>query len=352
MRFTPIALIVDDEEMNLKLLEVMLLTMRYLPMKAKNGQEAIEIARTKQPDIILMDIMMPVMNGIEATRVLKSSEQTRDIPIIMTTALRDTTDRIRALEAGADDYLSKPFDLTELKLRVKNHIQVKAYHDHLKNHKQILEQEVRQRTHELQQALDRIQEVSLEAIHILSRTAEFKDEGTGAHIQRIGHYAAALARKIGRKPVTVDRLLYAAPMHDIGKIAIPDSILLKPGKLDPQEWEIMKSHTVIGWKILCGAKTNIVRLAAVVARSHHERWDGAGYPDGLCGKRIPLAARIVTLADVFDALVSQRPYKEALDIGQAVQIIREERGSHFDPELTDAFFEILPEIESIRDKHL
>ncbi len=351
MRQHAIILIVDDEEMNLQLLEVMLLPTGYTVLKAKNGREAVDIARKSDPDVILMDIMMPVMNGIEATRVLKSDEATRDIPIVMTTALRDVQDRIRALEAGADDYMSKPFDMTELRIRVQTLVQVKAYHDHLKHHKALLEQQVRERTQQLQEAYERILIVSLETIHILCRTAEFKDEKTGQHIQRIGGYAAAIARKIGLKPVTIERLLYAAPMHDIGKIAIPDAILLKPGKLDPQEWEIMKTHAAIGSDILSTGKAAIIRLAAVIARTHHERWDGTGYPDGLAGRHIPLAGRIVAIADVFDALVSERPYKKAFSIEEAVHIIREGRGTHFDPELTDAFLDILPEIEAIRKSH-
>ncbi len=347
-----IILIVDDEELNLQLLEVMLLPTGYTVLKADNGQKAVDIARRSQPDVILMDIMMPVMNGIDATRILKADETTRDIPIVMTTALRDVQDRIRALEAGADDYMSKPFDMTELRIRVQTLVQVKAYHDHLKNYKNLLEQQVQERTQQLQKAYERIQAVSLETIHILSRTAEFKDERTGKHIQRIGGYAAAIARKIGLKPVTIERLLYAAPMHDIGKIAIPDAILLKPGKLDPEEWEIMKTHAVIGSEILSAGKEAIIRLAAIIARTHHERWDGTGYPDGLAGKQIPLAGRIVAITDVFDALMSERPYKKAFSIEDSVRIIREGRGTHFDPELTDAFLDMLPEIETIRNRYL
>uniref|UniRef100_A0A7C4W1X4 Response regulator n=1 Tax=Desulfatirhabdium butyrativorans TaxID=340467 RepID=A0A7C4W1X4_9BACT len=349
MKSHALILIVDDEDMNLQLLEVMLLPTGYTVLKAGNGREAVDFARRSRPDVILMDIMMPVMNGIEATRILKSDEATRDIPIVMTTALRDVQDRIRALEAGADDYMSKPFDMTELRIRVQTLVKVKAYHDHLKHHKDLLEQQVQERTQELQRAYERIQNVSLETIHILSRTAEFKDEGTGKHIQRIGGYAAAIARKIGLKPVTIERLLYAAPMHDIGKIAIPDAILLKPGKLDPDEWEIMKTHAAIGSEMLSVGKAAIIRLAAVIARTHHERWDGTGYPDGLVGRRIPLAGRIVTIADVFDALVSDRPYKKAFSVEEATRIIREGRGTHFDPEITDAFIDILPEIEAIRN---
>lgn len=351
MKSHAIVLIVDDEDLNLQLLEMMLLPSDYTVLKAGNGRQAVDIAQRSRPDVILMDIMMPVMNGIEATRILKSDEATRDIPIVMTTALRDVQDRIRALEAGADDYMSKPFDMTELRLRVKHLVQVKAYRDHLKHYNELLERQVQERTRQLQQAYEQIRIVSLETIHILSRTADFKDEGSGRHIQRIGGYAAAIARKVGLKPVTIERLLYAAPMHDIGKIAIPDSILLKPGKLEPDEWEIMKTHATIGWKLLSVGKAAIIRLAAAIARTHHERWDGTGYPDGLRGRQIPLAGRIVAIADVFDALVSDRPYKKAFSVEEAVPIIREGRGAHFEPELTDAFLDILPEIEAIRNGH-
>jgi putative two-component system response regulator len=346
---TPAILIVDDEERNLRLLEAMLLPTGYRVIQASNGRDAIQAVSQDPPDVILMDIMMPIMNGIEATRVLKGSEDTRAIPIVMVTALREVEDRIRALEAGADDFMSKPIDRIELRTRIKTLLQVKAYHDHLKNYQKKLENDVAKRTRQLQKALKHLKLASLETILCLSHAAEFKDEDTGDHIHRMSRYCQAVALRMGLSETTAERLLYASPMHDIGKIGIPDRILLKPAKLDPEEWEIMKQHTLIGAKILRDATAPFVRLARVIALTHHERWDGTGYPYGLQGKRIPLAGRITAIADVFDALTSKRPYKEPLSVEKAFAIIRDGRGSHFDPKVTDAFFSITEEILQIRE---
>lgn len=347
----PIILIADDEDRNLRLMEALLMPMGYDVRMAANGKEAIEKAMETSPDVILMDIMMPVMDGLEAVKFLKQGEETRSIPVVMVTALREVNDRIMALEAGADDFLSKPVDKTELRTRVQTLVKVKAYNDHLRDYRKKLEAEVARKTIQLRNTLEALQIASLDSIHRLSRAAEYKDEDTGAHIERMSRYSEAVARKLGLNGKTVERILYAAPMHDVGKIGIPDKILLKPGKLDPDEWEIMKQHTTIGARILGGARTGFIKLAEIVALTHHERWDGAGYPRGLKGARIPLVGRITAIADVFDALISQRPYKPPFSVEKSFAVIRESKGTHFDPDVVDAFFAVQDQILAIKEKY-
>jgi len=344
-------LVVDDEDRNLRLMEAMLLPMGYGVDFARNGEEALEKVQENPPDVILLDIMMPKMDGFEVARRLKQDERTGIIPIVMVTALREVEERVKALEAGADDFLSKPVDMTELKARVQSLLKVKAYNDHMRDYQKELEAEVAKRTEQLRRAFDKIKVASLDTIYRLTRAAEYKDEDTGAHIQRMSYYSAAVARKMGLTERTVEAILYASPMHDVGKIGIPDSILLKPGKLDPDEWEIMKQHTTIGGRILEGSDTGFLKLAEVIALTHHEKWDGSGYPKGLKGSEIPLAGRITAIADVFDALTCKRPYKEPFELDKAYDIIKESRGSHFDPEVVDAFFAVEDEIMSIKERY-
>jgi len=344
-------LVVDDENRNIRLLEAMLIPLGYEVVTAVNGQEALERVKETSPDVILMDIMMPVMDGFEAARKLKEDKGTMVIPIVMVTALHDVEDRVKALEAGADDFLSKPVDKTELQARVQSSMKVKAYHDHMKNYQGELEVEVARRTDQLQEAFEKIKVASLDTIHRLSTAAEYKDEDTGAHIERMSRYAASVARKIGLNREAIEYILYAAPMHDVGKIGIPDNILMKPGKLDVNEWRIMKMHTVIGGRILAGAKRGFVKLGEVIALTHHEKWDGSGYPNSLKGRDIPLAGRVTAIADVFDALTSKRPYKEAWPVEEAFAEIRATSGSHFDPDVVKAFFAVQDEILQIRDQH-
>jgi putative two-component system response regulator len=285
------------------------------------------------------------------SRRLKGDEATAIIPIVMVTALEEVEDRIEALEAGADDFLSKPVDKTELKARVQSLLKVKAYNDHIRNYQKELETEVAKRTNQLRKAYKKIRASSLETIYRLSKAAEYKDKDTGSHILRMSHYSAAVARKMGLKEVNVEAILYASPMHDVGKIGTPDRILLKPGKLNKNEWEIMKQHASNGGQILAGSDAGFIKLADVIALTHHEKWDGSGYPKGLKGLKIPLVARIVAIADVFDALTSKRPYKEPFSLEKSYSIIKECRGNHFDPDVVDAFFAIEDEILSIREKY-
>lgn len=334
-------LVVDDEDRNRRLMEALLVPLGYEVILAVDGEEALRKVQETPPDVILLDVMMPRINGFDVARKLKENEETRIIPIVMVTALQDLETRIRALEAGADDFLSKPVDKTELQARVHSLVQVKAYNDHMRDYQKELEAEVSKRTEELRKAFETIKTASLDTIYRLSRASEYKDEDTGAHIKRMSNYSAAVARQRGLSKDDVDTILYAAPMHDAGKIGIPDKILLKPGKLDPEEWEIMKQHTTIGGSILSGSDSGFIKLAEVIALTHHEKWDGSGYPRGLKGKDIPLAARIFSLVDVWDALCSDRPYRKAVPEAEVLKYILEISGSHFDPEIVPVFLEMV-----------
>jgi putative two-component system response regulator len=311
-------------------------------------------AHEDPPDLILLDIMMPGMNGFQVAQALKKFEKFALVPVVMVTALQDVNDRVKALEVGADDFLTKPVDRLELQARVRSLLKVKAYNDHMVNYRQELEREVQRRTLEIQEtnkmlakAHERLRGASLETIFRLSRAAEFKDEDTGAHIISMSRISARLAAKMGLRAQTVESILYASPMHDIGKIGIPDRILLKNGPLSDDEWSVMRLHTVYGGKILENSDIGFLRLGEVIAKTHHEKFDGSGYPQGLAGSGIPLAGRIVAVADVFDALMSRRPYKPAFSAEQAIDIIKEGRGRHFDPDVVDVFLNDTVEIQRI-----
>jgi putative two-component system response regulator len=351
MQTKPVILIVDDQPQNIELLEAYLVPQDYDIVKALNGEEALEKLSRNPIDLILLDVMMPGMNGFEVARRIRQDDKNRLLPIILITALRETEDRVKGIEAGCDDFISKPVDKMELLARVRSLLKVKAYNDLISNYQKKLESEVSIRTEELKHAVERIKAASLDTIYRLSMASEYKDENTGAHIKRMSHYAAAVARSLGLDENTIETILYAAPMHDLGKIGIPDLILMKPVKLEPVEWEIMKQHTVIGAEILKGSDAEFIRLGEAIAQYHHEKWDGSGYPNSLKGKEIPIAGRIAAIADVFDALTSKRPYKEPFSLEKSLAIIREGRGSHFDPDVVDAFFAIQDEILSIKEQY-
>jgi putative two-component system response regulator len=344
-------LVVDDEDRNLRLMEALLAPLGYSVILAKSGLDALHLVEDEPPDLILLDVTMPGMDGFQVAERLKSNVKTSVIPIVMVTALKEVADRVKAFEVGADDFINKPVDRMELRARVKSLLKVKAYNDHLRRYQIELEEEVAQQTLELRKAFQNEKRRSLETIYRLARAAEYKDDETGAHIKRMSHYSAIIAKKMELPEGTVEGILYAAPMHDIGKIGILDRILLKPGKLNASEWDIMRQHTVIGAKILEGSDAPFIRLAEVIAMTHHEKWDGTGYPQGLKGESIPLAGRIVAIADVFDALTSKRPYKEAFSLEKAFAIIRKVSGSHFDPDVVDAFFICEKEILAIKEKY-
>ncbi|MGD0020765.1 MAG: two-component system response regulator [Smithellaceae bacterium] len=351
MEAKPVILVVDDQPQNIELLEAHLVPQGYEIVTAVNGKEALEKLSGKQIDLILLDVMMPGMDGFEVTRRIRQDNTHRLLPIILVTALRETEARVKGIEAGCDDFISKPVDKMELLARVRSLLKVKAYNDLMSNYQKELESEVTRRTEELKQALEKIKAASLETIYRLSMAAEYKDKETGAHIKRMSRYAAAVTRRLGLTESTIETILYAAPMHDLGKIGIPDLILMKPAKLDPAEWEIMKQHTVIGAKILKGSDAEFIRLGETIAQHHHEKWDGSGYPNSLKGIEIPIAGRITAIADVFDALTSKRPYKERFSVEKSLAIIKEGRGSHFDPDVVDAFFAIQDEILTIKKQY-
>jgi putative two-component system response regulator len=344
-------LAVDDEERNLLVIKAMLAPLGHEIVLARDGYEGLAIASQDHIDLILLDVTMPGIDGFKVASQLKHNEATKMIPIVMVTALGDVEHRVKALEAGADDFLCKPVDSTELQVRVRTLLQVKAYHDHMRNYQQELETEVTKRTAELAAAFRKLRTSAMDTVNRLSAAAEYRDEDTGSHIVRIGLSAAAIARTLGLDADTVDRMLYSAPMHDIGKIGIPDHILLKPGKLDPDEWTIMKQHTLIGAKILAGSDHGFIQTGEQIARTHHEKWDGSGYPEGLSGPDIPIEGRITAIADVFDALTTERPYKEAFSLEKSLGIVVDGRGTHFDPEVVDAFLESKDEILAIKAQH-
>ncbi|HPS31262.1 MAG TPA: two-component system response regulator [bacterium] len=343
-------LCVDDTPQNLKLLEALLAPSGYEILEAENGKKALKIIQTENPDLVLLDVMMPDMDGFEVIRKVRQDNRYQQLPIILVTALTEKEDRIKGIEAGCDDFISKPVDKMELLARVRSLLKVKAYNDLLSNYRKELESEVADRTKELNHAFEKIKSASLDTIYRLTMASEYKDEDTGAHVKRMSHYCVAIAKQLGLSEKCVETILYAAPMHDLGKIGIPDHILLKPAKLDPSEWEIMKQHTAIGAKILNGSDAQFIKLGEIIARCHHEKWDGSGYPDGLKGTEIPIAGRIVAIADVFDALNSKRPYKEPFSLEKSLSIIKEGRGNHFDPEVVDAFFAIQYEILDIKQQ--
>ncbi|MFB0515286.1 MAG: HD domain-containing phosphohydrolase, partial [Candidatus Neomarinimicrobiota bacterium] len=327
----------------------------YITITSENGRQGLEKINAMLPDLILTDVNMPGMDGYELCKAVKENPATEDIPIILVTAQDDRQSLVRGLSIGADDFLIKPVNLSELQARVRNLLLVKDYRDHMKRYTAELETQVSIRTEELHQAFEQLKKVNLQlkestldTIRHLSTAAEYRDTDTGAHIWRISHFTHAIAHQIGLSSELVDKILYASPMHDVGKIGTPDHILLKPGKLTRDEKKIMERHTLIGEQILKGTDQPLLTMACEIAGGHHERWDGNGYPRGLAGEEIPLTARIVTVADVFDALTTKRVYKEAWPAEEALDYIKEQSGFHFDPTCVDAFLKIKDEILDLK----
>ena len=330
-------LVVDDTPENIQILNGVLRP-HYKVKAAPNGEKALKIAQsTSQPDIILLDIMMPEMDGYEVCRKLKSNPTTAKIPIIFVTAMTEVEDEKKGLNMGAVDYITKPINPAIVLARVRTHL---ALFDQTRE----LEKKVLERTAELNST-------RLEIIRRLGRAAEYKDNETGLHVIRMSHYSRLIATHINANEEWVELLFYAAPMHDIGKIGIPDANLLKPDKLNDDEWEVMRKHPEFGGEILGENDSELLQMAKEIAINHHEKWDGSGYPKGLKGEEIPLTARIIAIADVFDALTTERPYKKAWPVEHAVNFIDENSGSHFDPDLVAVFLKALPEILKIKDQY-
>ncbi len=357
MSDTSCILIVDDERFNLNII-VDILKDDYKVLVAKSGAKALSIAYSDTPpDLILLDIVMPEMNGYEVCKKLKSDKKTSDIPIIFITAKNDEKDEAYGFDVGAADYITKPFSSAVVKARVKTHLELHKAQQKLENQNVILEQKVADRTKEIV----RTQDV---AIYSMASLAETRDNETGYHLRRTQYYVKALAEYLRDKPrfsdelddETIDLIVKSAPLHDIGKVGVPDKILLKPGKLSEEEWIEMKKHAEYGYEAITRAEkqlgtTSFLRCARDIAHSHHEKWDGSGYPYGLKGDEISLAGRLMALADVYDALVCRRVYKEAMPHERAVEIITEGRGTHFDPDIVDAFLEIQDKFIAIATKY-
>lgn len=331
-------LIVDDVPANIEVLRGVLRG-HYRLKAATSGARALQIAALEpMPDLILLDVMMPGMDGYEVCRQLKADIRTHPIPVIFVSARDDEDDHELGFDAGAVDYITKPVRPRIVLSRVAAHLAASR-------RTLALEATVRERTRQLNHA-------SVKIIRNLCNAAEFKDNETGRHVVRMSHYARALARAMAQDATWSELLFNAAPMHDIGKIGIPDHILGKPGKLTPDEWEIMKTHAAIGARIIGEPDgSELLALAATVALSHHEKWDGSGYPHGLAREAIPLAGRIIAVADVFDALTSVRPYKRAWTVDEAIAHLQSQAGGHFDPELVASFISIRAEIEDIRSQY-
>jgi putative two-component system response regulator len=337
-------LILDDIKTNVTLLSFLIKSMGGTrPVTFTSPTDALAWSAENDPDLILVDYMMPDVDGIEFIRRFRAITGRENTPIIMVTADTERDVRHRALKAGANDFLTKPVDRMELLARARNMLALRRHEVELAGRAEWLADEVKKATREIR-ARER------EVVHRLSKAAEFRDPETGAHLLRMANYSRIIAGKLGLSELRQDIILEAAPMHDIGKVGTPDHILLKPGRLDDGEMEIMRRHAEIGAQILARSDSPLLQAAAEIAWTHHEKWDGTGYPRGLAGEAIPLHGRIVAVADVFDALTSARPYKPAWEIDRATRLLRESAGGHFDPTCVDAFFASWEEVLDIRDR--
>jgi len=319
----PTLLLVDDEAMNLRLLS-QILAADYRLLVAKDGPRALALARSDRPDLILLDVMMPGMTGHQVCAQLKSEPDLQRIPVIFVTALSEETDEMRGFELGAVDYITKPYGAAIVKARVRTHLSLVRTDQLLATRQQV--------------------------VQCLGAAAEYKDNETGLHVVRMSHYARLLAQAMGYDDGELEDIFSAAPMHDVGKIGIPDAILRKPGRLDEDELRVMRTHPEIGARIIGDHAEGMLAMARRIALFHHEKWDGSGYPHGLAGEAIPLEARIVAVADVFDALTSTRPYKRAWSFDDAVAFLQAESGRHFDPALVQAFLGLLPEVREVMQR--
>ncbi|UFS70039.1 response regulator [Geomonas sp. RF6] len=345
-------LAVDDVEMNLRMVKLILQDLgQFVFIGAHNGVEALAaLERSPDVDIVLLDLDMPVMDGFETLRQIKGNEHLREIPVIVITS--DKSEVLRTLGMGANDFMARPYNPEELKLRVMNHLRSKKLSDLSHDMNNILEGEVIKKTSALKGALEQSQRAEFEISLRLGRAAEFRDLETGMHIQRVSEMSKELARLAGLPAEECDLLRHAAPLHDVGKIGIPDRILLKPGRLDDSETKIMQLHTEIGGKILSESQNfPVLKAGQIIALQHHEKWDGSGYPRGMSGTDIHIYGRIVMVVDIFDALTSERPYKKAFSIEKTLQIMEEGDGVFFDPTLLRHFLDNLSIFTDIKQEY-
>jgi putative two-component system response regulator len=335
-------LIVEDDKVSRELLTRILSSTGFKNIHtAPNANHLNKLYDQVDPDLLILDLNLPGINGFQALQRLREEHPDAFLPVLVISSDDEEHVHLRALASGAKDFLGKPYNRPKVLVRCRNLIETRLLYKELRGKNQELEDKVRERTRELRES-------RLDVIRRLGYAAECRDSDTGDHIIRMSQYCACLARAMGMSDEECDLLLATTPLHDVGKIAIPDRILLKPGPLTPEEWDIMKTHATIGGEILSGGESSFLKMAEEIARTHHERWDGKGYPAGKKGAEIPLVGRICAVCDVFDALTSDRPYKKAWTVDHAVKEIRKMSGSHFDPDVVDAFIAILPEIRSIK----
>ena len=333
-------LVVDDTPENIDILKG-ILAPYFMVKVASSGRMALKaVASGKEPDLILLDVMMPDMDGYEVCRLLKADDRTRHIPVIFVTAKSSVEDETQGFSLGAADYIVKPVSPPVVLARVRTHLALADRSRHL-------EDLVQERTEKLQRRTREVEETRLEIIRRLGRAGEFRDYETGLHVIRLSHYAKTLARHIGFTDYEAEQLMYAAMLHDIGKIGLPDSILLKPDRLTAEERVVVEKHCQIGAEIIGDHPCELLQLARTVALTHHEKWDGSGYPNGLKGEEIPLAGRITALVDVFDALTSERPYKQAWDFNEAMDFLEQDGGHGLDPMLVERFLAMREEIRDV-----
>lgn len=348
-------MVVDDTPGNLNLLREMLRAQDYRVLAFPDGRMALAAAAKNPPDLILLDVDMPEINGFEVCERLRADEALKEIPVIFISAMTEIKDKVRAFAVGGMDYVIKPFQFEEVHSRVETHLRLRKLQAELKRHNHHLAELVQEKVRE-------ISESQLATIHALSRLTESRDDQTGSHIERTQSFCRLLAEQLRQNPryaeiiddTFVDNIYHASPLHDIGKVGIPDSILLKPDKLTPEEFEIMKGHVVIGVKTLQTVlskypQNTFLAMGIDIAQGHHERWDGSGYPVGQAGEAIPLSARIMAIADVYDALLAKRPYKKPFTHEKSVEIIQEGAGTHFDPSAVDAFLVIADTFKAVHE---
>jgi len=355
-------LVVDDDRLNLQMMHDMLTPLGYEVLTAENGSTCLDAARSELPDLIFLDVVMPVMDGFEACEMLKADSRTEHIPIVLVTSLDDRESRLKGLSVGASDFISKPVDRAELTIRARNLLRIKEFEDFLQKHNEELVDQVREQTSQLREALeelrqskDELKKSYLDTIFKLTVVAEYKDGFTADHIKKVGRYCRRLAKELGWTEEDQDLIYYASPMHDIGKVSIPSEILLKPGRLTAEEFALAKTHTSAGAHILQGSTSRYLQMAEQIALTHHERWDGSGYPEGRRREEVPPAGMIMNVSDQYDALRSERPYKPAFSHDRTFRIISEGDDrtlpGHFDPLVLEAFRDVSGRFSEIYEEY-